>query len=53
MFDVANVSIAALSDDGQFAALAEALYAPLLVWAGSHASVQRHAPDDAAEAEHE
>ena len=39
---------AALSDDGQFAALAEALYAPLQAWAGSHASVQRHAAEDAA-----
>ena len=38
---------AALSEDGRFAALAEQLYAPLLSWAASHASVQRHAADDA------
>ena len=42
---------AALSADGQFAALADALYAPLQTWAASHASVQRHAAEDAAGAE--
>ena len=44
---------AALSEDGQFAAWAEALYAPLQAWASDHASVQRHAADDAAEADDE
>ena len=44
---------AALSEDGQFAAWAEALYAPLQAWAANPASVQRHAADDAAGAEDE
>ena len=44
---------AALSEDGQFTALAQQLYAPLQAWAASHASVQRHAADAAAGAEDE
>ena len=36
---------AALSQDGQFATLAEQLYAPLQAWAASPASVQRHAAE--------
>ena len=44
---------AALSEDGQFAAWADALYAPLQAWAGDHASVQRHAAEEAAGADDE
>ena len=44
---------AALSEDGQFSAFAEQLYAPLQAWAASHADVQRHAAEDGAEADDE